>query len=52
MTVVILVALVCAGFCAFIADAKYRSPLVWGLIGFLFGPLGLLAIGFTPAAEG
>lgn len=41
----------CGVFAAMVASSKGRSGLGWGLLGFLFGPLALLAVGFMPATN-
>jgi hypothetical protein len=39
----------CGAFSAYVANAKCRNGLIWFLLGFLFGPLALIAIAVTPA---
>jgi hypothetical protein len=43
----LVVATICALLCASVASAKDLSP-VWGLSGFLFGPLALIAVAGMP----
>ena len=43
--------LACGGFAYIVAQSKNRSGCAWGLLGFLFGPLALLAVGFMPPVE-
>ena len=37
-------------FSAVIASSKNRSVIVWGFVGFMFGPFGLL-VGLMPKEE-
>lgn len=43
--------LACAGFALAVARSRNRSGCLWAVLGFLFGPLALLAVGFMPAVE-
>jgi hypothetical protein len=49
MEVLLLIWIVCAIAAGAIASGKNRSVAGWGLIGFFFGPLGLLIIACLPA---
>lgn len=49
---VVLFWIVCGVFTAVVANSKGRSGLLWAALGFLFGPLALIAVGFMPATEG
>jgi hypothetical protein len=42
----------CAVFTARVASSRGRSPIDWGVAGFFFGPIALLAIGFMPPLHG
>jgi len=37
----------CAALCAWVADTRGRSPGGWFFIGFLLGPLALIAVGLA-----
>lgn len=43
--------LACAGFALAVARSRGRSGCLWAALGFLFGPLALLAVGFMPAVD-
>jgi len=45
----ILINLVCAGFCSFLAGAKKRRNVDWFFLGLLFGPIALIAAAGMPA---
>lgn len=54
MTVILfwfLVWLASMAICAQIAGSKYRSAFGWALLGFLFGPLAILAVAIVPKNE-
>jgi hypothetical protein len=40
--------LICGGLAAAVAASKNRSGCLWLFLGFVFGPLGLLAVGLMP----
>jgi len=37
-----------AAICAWLAGQKHRDPVGWGILGFLFGILALIALGLSP----
>lgn len=41
--------LICGAFTAVVASSKGRAGAGWFVLGFLFGPIALLAVGFMPA---
>jgi hypothetical protein len=41
--IAVLLWVVCGGVAAFLAQAKGRSPGNWFLVGFFFGPFGVIA---------
>lgn len=45
--VVLLIWVTCAVFSAFVASSKGRSIVGWFVLGFLFGPLALIAVGLS-----
>lgn len=47
-TIILVDAIICAGLCAYLAWDKYRSTLIWFIVGFFFGFLGLIAIAGLP----
>jgi hypothetical protein len=47
--ILLIAAVVCAGFCAGIARAKNRDGLGWFILGFLFSLIALIAIAGLPA---
>jgi len=50
-TIVLVIWLASALGCAAIASGKGRSPIVWGVAGFLFGFLGLIAAAVVPSKK-
>lgn len=42
---------VCGVFSGLIASSKGRSGVCWFIAGFLFGPIGLVSVGFMPKYE-
>jgi hypothetical protein len=48
---VIVLWIVTAMFCTYLANEKDRSPLAWFILGVLFGPIALLALGFVPVGS-
>lgn len=48
-TVALIGAVVCAGFCAFIAGEKHRPRGAWFVAGLFFGMFALIAIACVPA---
>ncbi|HUT29937.1 MAG TPA: hypothetical protein VMX13_09105 [Sedimentisphaerales bacterium] len=48
---VILQAVVCAGFCHFIASEKNRDAGGWMILGFFFGILSMIALAAVPEIE-
>jgi hypothetical protein len=51
IAVIVAQAVVSAGFCMVLGDAKGYNPGRWGFAGFLFGPLALLAVAGMPVAR-
>lgn len=52
MEIVLLIFwLACAGFAFAVARSRGRSGCLWTVLGFLFGPLALIAVGFMPAVD-
>ena len=49
--VVIAQAVISGGLCAYLADQKGYSSGAWFVLGFLFGPFGLIACAGLPAAN-
>ena len=47
---VIVQAVVCGGFCAFVAGQKNRDSITWFLLGFFFSVFALIAIAGVPVA--
>ena len=47
--VILIQAIICGGFCAFVASHKGRSAGVWFALGFLFSFIALLALMAVPA---
>lgn len=41
----------CGVFAGIVANSKRRSGCLWGVLGVLFGPIALLAVGFMPVGE-
>jgi hypothetical protein len=50
IALIIIDAIVCAGFCAYISGQKNRNTTSWLLLGLLFGVFALIAIAATPGA--
>lgn len=51
--IALAICLVCAYVCARVARAKNRSPVLWGVLGFVFPVVSVVAIGLLdrrPAA--
>lgn len=48
---IFLIWVLCAVFSAVIASAKDRSGFGWFVLGFLFGPFALIAVGFMPSLK-
>jgi hypothetical protein len=44
----VIALLICPTIAAFIANSKFRSPGWWAVIGFFYGPLGVLAVIVVP----
>ncbi|HUT29935.1 MAG TPA: hypothetical protein VMX13_09095 [Sedimentisphaerales bacterium] len=51
LVALILQAVVCAGFCYFIANEKNRDPLAWMMLGFFFGIFSMIALAAVPEIE-
>ena len=49
--VLLLFWLACAGFAFAVARSRGRSGCLWAALGFAFGPLALIAVGFMPAVD-
>lgn len=49
--VLLLFWLACAGFALAVARSRGRSGCLWAVLGFMFGPLALIAVGFMPAVD-
>ena len=43
--------LACGVFSSMIANSKRRNGVLWFVLGVLFGPLALLAVGFMPVVD-
>lgn len=41
----------CGIFSSMVASSKRRNGILWFVLGVLFGPLALLAVGFMPVYE-
>lgn|GEM_PF-1021026 len=48
---VLFIWVICAVVAVIAANSKGRDPLAWGVIGFLFGPLGALVAVAVPESE-
>lgn len=51
MSIYVAVCIACGIFCAFIADAKGRNFIGWGVVGLATGIIGLIAICGMPKAS-
>ncbi len=47
----IVIAVAIAAWCASIAAGKGRSPILWGILGFVFPLIALIVIAVLPAAS-
>jgi 1,4-dihydroxy-2-naphthoate octaprenyltransferase len=48
---VVLVGVLCAGICGFLAPRRNRSPLGWVFLGFCFGLFAVAAVAFLPTLD-
>lgn len=51
MEILLVFWLACGVFAAVVANSRRRNGCLWGVLGVLFGPIALLAVGFMPVGE-
>lgn len=47
LTILLLISVLCAFICHFFAKSRGANPVLWGVLGFVFGPFALPFVFFV-----